>query len=268
MNSGFEAQSLSQIPHQFNILSTPPKQLFYTGDISLLDKSPKIAIIGTRKPNVYSKTLTSFLAKEISQAGGIVVSGGALGIDIIAHNVALPQTILISPASLDTIYPAFNAPIIKQIAESGLILSEYESNTQPKQYEFLHRNRLIIALSDIVIIPQADLKSGSMHSAKLSQTLQKPLFVFSHRIGESQGTQSLLQNNQAKPIYDIEAFLQEINLKKALNNAEITSDEILEFCKSNPIFEEAYLRFGESILEYEFEGKIMRQNGRLFIHNP
>lgn len=126
----------------------------------------------------------------------------------------------------------------------------------PKHYSFLERNRLVIGLSDIVIIPQADLQSGSMQSAQLSIQTHKPLFVLPHRIPESLGTQHLLINQQAQCIYDIETFITHI-----FGTQKDTYDEVLEFCKYAPSLEEAVQKFGEKIFQYEIEGKIMRQNG-------
>lgn len=193
-----------------------------------------------------------------------MVSGGALGVDIIAHSAALPRTIMISPTSLDSIYPPSNAKTIFQIATNGLILSEYDNNKTPQKYDFLHRNRLVIALSDIVIIPQADKASGSLYSANLAIQSKKPLFVFSHRIGESLGTQDLLLEEKAEAIFSIEAFLQKIGLQEPILDSSAYA-EILDFCKGNPSFEEAYLRYGEEILSLELEGKIARTNGRVVV---
>lgn len=193
-----------------------------------------------------------------------MVSGGALGVDIIAHSAALPRTIMISPTSLDSIYPPSNAKTIFQIATNGLILSEYDNNKTPQKYDFLHRNRLVIALSDIVIIPQADKASGSLYSANLAIQSKKPLFVLSHRIGESLGTQDLLLEEKAEAIFSIEAFLQKIGLQEPILDSSAYA-EILDFCKGNPSFEEAYLRYGEEILSLELEGKIARTNGRVVV---
>ena len=284
---------LLDIPNEFLSLKNPPQKLFFTGDKSLLDFTPKVAIIGSRKPNQYAQIQTANLAKSIIRAGGVVVSGGALGVDIIAHSAALPRTIMFSPSSLDTIYPANNANIIRQIATNGLIISEYENNPHPKRYEFLHRNRLVIGISDIVIIPQADRASGSLYSANLAIESKKPLFVLSHRIGESLGTQDLLIKNKAQAIFSIESFLECVGLKSSIaphanqtkntestsnptsqdasqqNSSQISSpnssDAILDFCKNNPSFEEAYLRYGEEILSLELEGIISRVNGRVVL---
>lgn len=258
MKSEFVFDQLERIPFAFNILKKPPEKLYYIGDVNLLDVSQKIAIVGTRRPSPYTRNFTATLAHKISQRGGVVVSGGALGVDIIAQNAALPRTIMVSPASLDFIYPPSNASVITQISKKGLILSEYDYNYAPKSYSFIERNRLVIALSDFVIIPEADLSSGSMQSAQIAQICQKPIFVLPQRLDESKGTNSLLQCLKAEAIYDIEAFVARIFGKRKLEE-----DEILLFCQSAPSFEEAFLRYGEIILEYELDGRIVRENGRL-----
>lgn len=254
-------QTLNNIPLSLKILNNPPSKLFFKGNIKLLDSTPKIAIVGTRKPNPYTKTFVATLAHKIAQMGGIVVSGGALGVDIIAHTHAFPHTIMISPSSLDIIYPKNNVKMIQQMMEYALVLSEYESPYKPHRYSFLERNRLVIALSEYVIIPQADLHSGSMQSALIAQKLQKPLYVLPHRIGESEGTNSLLAQGIAHAIYDISSFIESI-FGTSLSHSE-ENDEILQFCKNNPSFEEAFARFGDRLYEYELEGKIIRESGSI-----
>ena len=266
MSLGAQDPYLITPPSALQILSDPPARLFALGDSALLDSRVKIAIIGTRKPNTYAQTYTTLLAKSLANIGAIIISGGALGTDIIAHSAALPKTICVLPTSLDRFYPASNAKIIQAIADQGLLLSEYASNPNPQQHDFLHRNRLIVALSDLVIIPQADRFSGSLASANLCTKLGKPIFVLSHRIGESLGTQDLLAKKRAHIITDIEAFTQAIATRFDLKAQEARKrDELLEFALSNPTFEEAFARFGEKVLEYELMGKITRENGRIII---
>ncbi|PAF47829.1 DNA protecting protein DprA [Helicobacter sp. 12S02634-8] len=258
MKSHFLFDALPSLPPALCTLQDPPQKLYYTGKLPLLQAKHKIAIIGTRHPTPYTKNLTFTLAKKIAQNRGVVVSGGALGVDIIAQNGALPDTIMVSPSSLDIIYPASNASIITKIAQQGLIVSEYPEGYAPKYHSFIQRNRLVVALSDCVIIPQADLNSGSMQSARLASKYNKPIFVLPQRLDESQGTNALLQKSLAQAIYDIDAFIEMIFGVQVKNN-----DAFLKFCEGLPTFEEAYLKYGDLVLEYELEGKIMREAGRL-----
>lgn len=255
-----DIQSLESIPLNLKALKNPPKKLFYKGVAldSLLQAQPKIAIVGTRKPNPYTKSFVAKLASNIAKLQGVVVSGGAIGVDIIAHTHAFPRTIMFSPSSLDIYYPRSNKAMIEKMMQESVVISEYESPYMPHRFSFLERNRLVIALSDVVIIPQADRQSGSMQSARIACELKKELFVLPHRLGESEGTQELLAKGKAQCIYDINAFLEKIFGVKLQEN-----DEVLEFCMKNPSFEEAYLKFGEKIYEYELEGKIVRESGNI-----
>ena len=223
--------------------------------------APKVAIVGTRAPNPYTKAFVAQLSSLLCAHNAIVVSGGALGVDIIAHTHAMPRTIMFSPSSLEIIYPKSNASVIKQIMRDALVLSEYEHGYMPKAYSFLERNRLVIALSDCVVIPQADMGSGSMQSAKMALKLGKPVFVLPQRIGESEGSNQLLAQDLAYGIYDIYEFVEGICSAKCVRN----NDEILSFCANNPSFEEAYERFGEKLYEYELEGKIRREAGKICV---
>ena len=112
-----------------------------------------------------------------------------------------------------------------------------------------------------MIIPQADLLSGSMESAKLALELGKPIYVLPHRLGESEGTNSLLSEGKAKAIYSPNEWIEEWFGGLFVPQ----SDEVLEFCERMPSFEEAYERFGEKIYEYELEGKIQRKNGVVYV---
>lgn len=241
------------------------KTLYYSGNLGLLT-TRKITILGTRNPNPYAQNFTQTIAKKLSQKGITIVSGGALGVDIIAHSNSLPHTIMVSPASLDIIYPKSNAKVIQQIYTQGLVLSQFDPPYTPYTFSFLERNKLVVSLGECVIIPQADLRSGSMQSAHYALSVGKQIFVPPHHIGQSQGTQSLAKNGKAQVIWDIDAFVESLELPKCDSKENVKTqekDEVLEFCKGNPLFDEAFLRFGAALFEYELEGKIQRKNGRV-----
>lgn len=257
MNTSQYILTSADLPPELLCLSNPPQKLFYKGHLKLLSNPHKIAIVGTRKPNPYTKAFVANLANKIATHKGLVISGGALGVDIIAHSNALPNTIMFSPSSLEILYPKSNASLITKMMEHSLVCSEYEHNYMPHRYSFLERNRLVIAMSKAIIIPQADLYSGSMQSASIALELGKPLYVLPHRIGESEGTNSLLAQNKARAIYHLDSFIESI-FDTAIQKED---DEILNFCALHPSFEEAVEKFGNAIYEYELEGKIIRESG-------
>lgn len=169
-----------------------PNFLHYRGNLELL-KKPKISIVGSRKMSIYTKTLISSLSSKFSKAGICVVSGGAIGCDICANANALPNTIAIFANGLNQIYPKTNEKIIKEIYKNALALSEYEDDFMPSKYSFLQRNRIVVGLSDALIVAQADLKSGTMQSAKIAKEAKIPIYVFAQRINDSLGTNLLLK---------------------------------------------------------------------------
>ncbi|MBZ7933068.1 DNA-processing protein DprA [Campylobacter molothri] len=234
----------------FKDLKKPPKKLYYRGNLELLRKR-KIAIIGSRKMSIYTKNCVFSLASMLKNSGICVVSGGALGVDINASIAAMPYTIGIFANGLNQIYPKSNEKIIKQMYQEALALSEYEEDYIPKKYDFLLRNRLIIALSEAVVVAQADINSGSMQSAKLALELKKPLYVLPHRINESSGTNLFLKEKKAELIYDFKEFVGQF-----AKVCEDVQDEFLDFCKKGVSVDEALAIYGEKVYEYELEGKI------------
>ena len=246
---------------ELDFMKSYPKDIFYIGNTDLLNNK-KIAIVGTRKPNSYTKNFTHQLAQALNNANITVVSGVAMGVDAISHNASINNTIAVVANGLNIKYPSVNKNLIQKIEQNSLILSTYEDNEKARAYTFVHRNELVVALSDILIITQADLKSGSLTSAKYALEMGKQIYVLPHRIGDSDGTNELLKNNQAKLIYNIDDFLNEIGI----NTQEIVQDEFLQYCKTNPTYDEAILKYSTEIFEYELLGKIKITDGKIFIN--
>lgn len=231
-------------------LKKPPQKLYYKGDLSLMQKT-KIAIVGSRKCSKYTKNLIISLANTLKNYDICVVSGAAIGSDIYAHEAAFPNTIAVFGNGLNQIYPTQNTKIIQQIYTNALALSEYEPDFKATAWSFLERNRIVVGLSKALIIAQADLKSGSMASAKIALNLGIPIFVLPQRIGESNGTNELLKSKKANLITDFDEFASIFGDKQISQK-----DEILEFISQNSDFEKCFEKFGAKLYEYELDGKI------------
>ncbi len=244
---------LKTFPKNLYDLEKVPKKLYCLGKEDLLTK-PMVGIVGSRRPNAYTKRIVSHLASSLSTRGVCVVSGAAMGVDGIAHRASFPNTIAVMGNSLDIIYPKINEDLIKKMQISSLVLSEYEPSFKATRWSFVQRNRIVVALSQAVVIAQADIKSGSMHSARMALELNKPLYVLPQRIGDSDGTNKLLKENKATLIDDIDEFCDIFGTKMDAN------DEVLEFCKENPSLDKCLDRFGDLIYEYELEGKLQIEN--------
>ncbi len=241
-----------------------PKELYFIGNTQLL-KRKKISIVGTRKPSNYTKEFTYKLASKLSQNGICIVSGAAMGVDSIAHSGAgLNNTIAVVANGLDIRYPSVNKNQIIEIEKNGLIISSFKEGEKARLYSFVQRNEIVVALGDKLIVTQADLNSGSMTSVEFAIKQNKEIFVLPHRINESLATNELIKKGLAKAIYDIDEFIEDI-VGVGLFGFENSFDEILEYCKSNPIYDEVLFKYPDKILEYELDGKIAIKDGKVFV---
>ena len=173
-------------PEKLKTIYRPPLVLFYYGDITLLsDKKTKYGIVGSREYTDYGKEATQKLVNEIGN-DKIVVSGLAKGIDALAHQTALDsgaRTIAVLGSGIDNCYPTDNKELYEEIKRKHLLISEYPGMSEPFQGHFPKRNRIIVGLSDFVIVPQINsYQSGTMISINMCLQSNKPLFVVPHPI--------------------------------------------------------------------------------------
>ncbi len=105
-----------------------------------------------------------------------------------------------------------------------------------------------MALGEILVIAEAELDSGSMRSAEYALAMGKKIFVLPHRLGESSGTNALLQSYQATPIYDIETFASQFG---AAVDECVQKDDFFYFCQGAPTFDETLAQFGDRVYEAE-----------------
>ncbi|NDD82795.1 DNA-protecting protein DprA [bacterium] len=158
------------------------------------------AIVGSRKMTPYGHAVTTKLATDLTRAGVTVVSGLALGVDAAAQRAVVAaggKTIAVLAGGLDAIHPASHAGLARQIVDlGGVLASEYTVGVPAHKSQFIARNRLVAALADAVIITEAAIKSGSLHTADFALDLGKPICAVPGPItsNTSQGTNQLLKN--------------------------------------------------------------------------
>ena len=235
-----------------------PSELFYTGDLALLNR-PKVSIVGTRRPCNYTRQFTYSLAKALASRGVCVVSGAAMGVDAIAHEGAgADNTIAVVANGLNIRYPVLNKNLIEEIENRGLVLSQFNDGFRATGWSFVVRNELVVALGDILIVTEAALDSGSMRSAEYALKMGKEIFVLPQRLGESSGTNFLLNEAKATAIHDIESFVSRFG---QVAQSSVEKDDFFYFCQTIPTFDESLKKFGERVYEAELEGMITIQNG-------
>lgn len=189
----------SDIPLKLQSLPQPPEQLFTEGAFAELLQRPLVGIVGSRKVSPYGRQVTDRLATELSRRGVVVVSGLALGVDSIAHKAAIEaggQTIAVLPGPLDQIYPATHSPLARRIITTGgALVTEYPAGTPTMRHHFIARNRLIAGLADVLLVTEAALKSGSLHTARFALEQGKDVLAVPGNItsATSEGTNNLIK---------------------------------------------------------------------------
>jgi len=256
MNSNIER--LTEDFDAFKGMKNVPSPLYFIGNTALL-KRPKISIVGSRKPLNYTKNYTHLFAQRLSLAGICIVSGGAMGVDAIAHTGAGAQnTIMISGTGLDVRYPTVNQNLIKEIETKGLVLSQFTMGEPSLKWNFPLRNELIVALGEVLIVTQADVNSGTMHSVSYARKMGKKIYVLPHRLGESEGTNSLLEQGLAEALFDVDDLVSQYG-----NETLTCKDDFLTYCDTFPLYQDAISAYGQRVFEYECLGKIVVENGRI-----
>ncbi|HWF15283.1 MAG TPA: DNA-protecting protein DprA [Acidimicrobiales bacterium] len=176
-----------------------PPVLFCLGNPRTLSDKPTAAIIGTRSPTRYGIGVAAQLATELSAAGVSVVSGLALGIDGAAHEGACgagAPPIGVVAGGLDEPYPMRHARLWERVSNAGVIVSEAPAGARAEKWRFPVRNRLMAALSDVVVVVESRHHSGSRHTVSAAVTLNIPVGAVpgSIRSATSEGTNELLSH--------------------------------------------------------------------------
>lgn len=143
----------------------PPMLVFARGDLGLLAESPNVGVVGTRRCTSIGRQVASTLGAELGQAGVGVVSGLALGVDAAAHRGSLAaggRVVGVVASGLDVVYPASNRDLWEQVGDNGLLLSEVPLGHRPTRWRFPARNRLIAALSDLVVVVESHEEGGAL----------------------------------------------------------------------------------------------------------
>ncbi|MGL4849067.1 MAG: DNA-processing protein DprA [Clostridium sp.] len=221
-------------------IKNPPYVLFYKGDISLV-KGECVAIIGGRQHSLYAERATRFIARESSFQGFTIVSGGARGIDSIAHKEALinkGKTIVVLGSGIDVIYPKENKRLFEKVIEEGLLISEFMPGTEPYSKNFPRRNRIISGLSQKLILTEASKKSGSLITVNFAINQNREVGIVPSQIFSEYGEGSnLVLADGASPIVSRETLQAFLGLKKVKIKSmnSLIQNEILNIIRDEPV---------------------------------
>jgi DNA processing protein len=158
-----------------------PKELFYAGDLRLLEIGPRVSIVGSRKASERGLKNARGLAAWLVRRGAVIVSGLADGVDAAAHQGAIDaggKTIGVIGTPLDQSYPAKNRALQARLMAEHLVLSQFAPGYPVQLKNFPIRNRTMALISHATLIVEAGDKSGTLHQGWEALRLGRPLFVF------------------------------------------------------------------------------------------
>lgn len=278
----------SHYPSLLREIDTAPPILFIRGSLAALE-GKHFALVGSRKASLYGKKNAYWMAQALSRAGLQICSGMALGIDTKAHEGALDsgmQTIAVVGTGIDRVYPPRNEKLAQRIIENGAIISEFPLATPPYSGNFPRRNRIISGLSHGTLVVEANLKSGSLITARLAMEQNREVFAVPGPIAspQSRGCHGLIKQG-AKLVEEPADILEELGVgqwpaaseevlkesRSSKSDIEIGSPVLQTIghqgCLFQAIQDECKLSFQElngQLIQLEAAGLIRQVGGRYF----
>ena len=189
-------------PQALLALKDAPPLLYAKGNIELFNHRPMLAVVGTRNASIAGRRFASRMAFELTENNVPIVSGMARGIDSAAHKGALyargqrGPTVAVLGTGIDLVYPPENENLYCQIAEQGLLVSEYPLGTAAQSGNFPRRNRIVAGMANGVLVTEATQKSGSLITARFAADNGRTVFAVPGAPGDarSEGPNFLLRH--------------------------------------------------------------------------
>lgn len=222
-------------PKRLKEIINPPAVLYVDGKLPDIDNLVRIGMVGTRKASEYAIKAAHIMAKGITEAGALVVSGGALGIDTYSHLGALAcggKTVAVLGNGLGNNYLKANEGLRNMIKQSGALVTEYQPNVPANRTSFPMRNRIISGLSLGILVVEAGVKSGSLITANLAIEQNRDVYAVPASIFSSDfsGTNKLISDGARlaiNPVNVVEAYENDyptLDLSKIRTANEIVLD--------------------------------------------
>ncbi len=272
-------------PSKLKNIPDPPSLLYYEGDISIFER-PTLAVVGSRRPTDYGLRLTSRIVAELAEAGVVIISGLAYGIDGTAHQAALEAgglTAAVFGCGLDIIYPSGHKALAQRIIHSGCLVSEFPRGTRPERFNFPVRNRIVAGLADGVLVVEAGQKSGALVTARLALDQGRDVMAVPGAVDSelSYGPNALIKQGavtvtSAQDIFDNFGWHRATAAREpGYDLTKLSKDEltIFEILSVQPVHLDEIGRksnlgpgkTAEALLNLELKGFIMRKPGNFVV---
>ncbi|MHB8781297.1 MAG: DNA-processing protein DprA, partial [Candidatus Geothermincolia bacterium] len=291
------ARSSPDYPRRLEAICDPPELLFCSGGIEHLS-ALCIGVVGSRRASSYGAASARSFGRELAAAGVIVTSGAAYGIDAAAHGGALEAaapTVAVLGCGIDRAYPPRHLALLRAIARTGCVVSEYAPGTPPLRYHFPERNRVIAGLAAGLVVVEAGEGSGALITVDLALAEGRDVFAVPGRIGESlaAGPHRLIQAGAklvtcAADVLDeypgeatqptARSFSSSLGERSGFGSpcGDEAAGRLLAMLKTGPrqldaLIEESGLARGvlfETLTELQLNGLIHEEDGRRFALTP
>lgn len=207
-------------PQQLSDLGNhAPMSLWVRGSVdSMCNLDESIAIVGSRGATTYGEYVTDAIVSALVPKGISIVSGGAYGIDGVAHRSTLAlqgQTVAVMAGGVDKFYPSGNSDLLKRVSQTGAVISELPPGSTPTKWRFLQRNRLIAALSKATLVVEANWRSGALNTVSHAERLCRDVYAIPGPINspKSAGVNKLVADGRAQLVVDAADLLDRLGVQ-------------------------------------------------------
>ncbi|MBU1698851.1 MAG: DNA-processing protein DprA [Candidatus Eisenbacteria bacterium] len=214
-------------PNRLRYIHRPPEPLYIQGPFTDWHR-PSVAIVGTRAASAGGRGIAEEIAYELALRGIVILSGLARGIDRAAHEGALKAkgvTIAVIGTGLDVNYPREHYQLRRDIAAVGAIVSEFPYGTPPLAYHFPRRNRILAGMSDLILVVEAELRSGALITAQWGLEQGKEVMAIPRNPWDSgsEGVNRLIRDG-ARPVTDARDIVESLDalIREPMNDATST----------------------------------------------
>ncbi len=210
-----------EYPPLLSYIPNPPKVFYCKGQIDDEIFKNCLAVVGSRRMSSYGKRVIKYLFSTFSK-NITIVSGFMRGVDAEAHNQAINfglKTIAVLPCGVDYVHPEYQIDLYKKIIlKGGVIFSEYCGNLKPDIWMYPRRNRIVAGLSKAVLVVESSLNSGSLITANLAKSFNRPVFVIPGSIFSETSKGNMKISNEFAISVGSSSYINEFMNLKSSNN--------------------------------------------------
>lgn len=275
-------------PHRLRNCIDSPMMLYFKGNCNL-NQAKVLSIVGTRSATEYGRNCCKAIVEGFAGRDVLIASGLAQGIDTCAHKEALKnklETVGVLGHGLDRLYPSENRALAEKMLESGGLLTDFMSETNPDRENFPRRNRIIAGMADATLVVEAAKKGGALITADIANSYNRDVFAVPGRIGDaySEGCNYFIKINKAALVQsadDIKYIMKwkaeepktEGLQRKLFINLSPDEEAIIALLTETPelsidsicySMQTTMSRVATALLNMEFEGIIKRLPGKMY----